>query len=302
MPCFHPLKAYRSTERNALTGKYGLTFSGTRNLVEGSFLVLSCGRCMGCRVAKAQQWAIRCEHEAAMHASNSFITLTYDQTHVPTDFSVHLRHWQLFMKRLRKAAGHDRIRFLATGEYGDHGLRPHYHALLFGYDLPDKRHWATRNGNRVYKSDHLEKVWGMGQCEIGTVTYKSSAYVARYCMKKMTGSKADQHYFRTSPVDGKQYRVATEFCVMSRRPGVGQAWFDRYASDAFPSDYLIVDGRKVRPPDYYYRKLAEEDADPIKRARRRAQLQSKANNTPDRLAVREELLGSRLNMLQRNLT
>ncbi|AXH77036.1 MAG: replication initiator protein [Microviridae sp.] len=301
MPCFQPLKAYRSVERNAQTGKYGLTFNGKNALIEGSQIRLPCGQCVGCRLDKARQWAIRCEHEAAMHDRNCFITLTYDQVHVPEDFSVRLRDWQLFMKRLRKRVGHDRVRFLATGEYGDNGLRPHYHALLFGFDFADKRHWTTRRDNRCYKSEMLEDVWGMGQCEIGTVTYKSSSYVARYCMKKMTGTKADEHYFRISPVDGKAYRVATEFCVMSRRPGVGSTWFDRYAADAFPSDFLVVDGRKVRPPDYYWRKLAEEDQDPVKRARRRAQLQSKLNNTPERLAVREELLSSRVNRLQRTL-
>lgn len=302
MTCYHPLKAYRSTEINPATGKHGLTFSATKALREGSTLALPCGRCIGCRIDRSRQWALRCMHEAQMHDRNSFITLTYDDQSVPQDYGLKLRDWQLFMKRLRKRIG-TRLRFYACGEYGDHFGRPHYHALLFGYDFPDKVfQYSTRaSKERVYTSELLREVWPLGDHKIGSVTFKSAAYVARYVIKKQNGDRAADHYNRVSPVDGQTYNVPPEFAVMSRRPGVGTDWFNKFKGDAFPSDFLIVDGRKIKPPKFYLSKLSENEQKPIKRTRARQQLKQKWNNTPARLAVREEIQQVRVKRLLRPL-
>lgn len=303
MPCFHPLTAYRSAERNPASGKHLVTFSATKALIEGSMFKLPCGQCTGCRLDKAQQWAIRCKHEAQMHDRNCFVTLTYSDEHVPVDFSVKLRDWQLFNMRLRKAAGSG-IKFFGGGEYSDFPMfRPHYHGVYFGYDFPDKRLRQRRNGHPVYTSELLSELWPYGSSEIGSVTYASAGYVARYAMKKVTGKRADDHYFRQSPIDGQMYRVEPEFCTMSRRPGLGSAWFDRFASDAFPCDFLVVEGRRVKPPASYLRKLEERAQVFIKRARKRAsvQPQARANSTKERLAVREFITQDRVKRLARKL-
>lgn len=300
--CYHPIKGFRSLERNPTTGRYGITFNATKALIEGSSLALPCGRCIGCRIDKSRQWALRCHHEAQMHESNCFVTLTYDDQHVPQDYSVKLRDWQLFMKRLRKKYGNG-IRFLASGEYGGRFLRPHYHALIFGHDFKDKVLFRTnKSGDRCYTSAELKELWPYGQHELGNVTFKSARYVAGYIMKKMTGTQADAHYTRVSPIDGQTYRVATEFCVMSRRPGLGTSWFDKFRSDAFPSDFLIVDGRKVKPPAFYLDKLVPEDEKAkIQRNRKRFALKQRSNNTKARLAVREEVQQIRAQRLLREL-
>lgn len=302
MTCFHPLKAYRSAEVNPSTGKRGITFNGSKALIEGGHLRLPCGQCSGCRIDRSREWALRCSHEAATSSASCFVTLTYDQQHVPTDFSVKLRDWQLFMKRLRKRFGAG-VRFFGCGEYGDQTARPHYHALLFGLDFPDKTYWCKRGDHRVYTSEALEEVWGMGQCEVGSVTPASAGYVARYCTKKITGARADDHYSRVSPIDGQTYRVAPEFATMSLRPGLGLEWFARYGGDAFPSDFVVSDGRKVRPPGYYLRKLDEPGQEAIKRLRKRraAQPAARWNSTSERLRVREEIHALRMKRLVRPL-
>lgn len=301
MTCYHPLKAYRSTERNPTTGKYGLTFNATKALREGSTLALPCGRCIGCRVDRSRQWAMRCLHEAQCHDRNCFLTLTYDDQNVPQDYSLKLRDWQLFMKRLRKRSG-ARLRFFAAGEYGDQLGRPHYHALLFGYDFADKQLFRTTpRGDRVYTSELLRELWPVGLHELGNVTFKSAAYTARYVIKKTNGDRAADHYNRVSPVDGQTYNVAPEFAVMSRRPGVGTEWFRRFKGDAFPSDFLIVDGRKIKPPKFYLTKLSEDEQKPVKRTRARQSLKQRDNNTPARLKVREEIQQVRAKRLQRTL-
>lgn len=300
MPCYHPIKAFRSTERSPTTGRYGIVFNSNKALIEGSSFAVPCGKCIGCRLDKAYQWSARCLHESRMHAQSVFITLTYDQQHVPADYSVKLRDWQLFMKKLRhKMPG--KIRFLAVGEYGDIGLRPHYHALLFNCDFSDKVYVKQSEYGRVYTSKLLLELWPHGSHEIGSVTQKSADYCARYTLKKQNGDRADPHYTRVSPIDGNTYRVATEFMVMSRRPGIGATWFDKFASDAFPSDFIIIDGQRRKVPRYYLNKLSENEQKPIKRARKRNGLKHRGNNTKARLAVREEIQSLRSKRLFRKL-
>jgi len=239
-----------------------------------------------------------------MHSENTFITLTYDDEHLPPDNGVHVRIWQLFMKRLRKSLGNNKIRFFASGEYTDAPFfRPHYHAIIFGYQFPDLEHFRTSRGNRLYTSKSLLKLWPYGFHTIGTVTYQTAAYVARYVMKKMNGDseQAIANYTRPHPITGKIYTVNREFCVQSRRPGLGSTWFEKFEADAFPSDFLVVDGKKHSVPNYYLKKLEKERSDKIKQLRKHNALKRKSDNTPERLAVREQVKLSNLNRLKREL-
>lgn len=327
MPCFHPLKAYRSAEVGS-SGKRQVTFNALK-AHEGTAFELPCGQCQGCRMDRSQQWAMRCVHEAKISEASCFGTFTYSDEAVPQSFSLVKRDFQGFMKRLREhlwRIGRQKVRFLAAGEYGDGLGRPHYHALLFGFDPSDKTEWRkSEQGHWLYRSELLEKLWPHGHVEVGAVTFQSAAYVARYCFKKVNGDRALDHYARVSPIDGRLYQVEPEFQLMSLKPGIGQAWFDRFWRDAFPSDFLVVDGRKVPVPPFYMRlyqrKLEAErvaagvvpdryrlsgradDAERVKRARRRRAVEpkAKANRTPDRLAVREEVLEHRLKRLVREV-
>jgi len=247
---------------------------------------------------------MRCTHEAQMHSENSFITLTYADEHLPPDNGVHVRTWQLFMKRLRKFST-KKVRFFASGEYTEApNFRPHYHALIFGYQFHDLVFLTKKRGNNYYTSKSLLKLWPYGFHIIGTVDYQSAAYVARYVMKKMNGDGevATAFYTRPHPLTGKVYQVRKEFCVQSRRPGIGSTWFTRYKADAFPSDFLVIDGMKHSVPPYYTKKLMEDEQDDIKRKRKREAFSRKSDNTPDRLSVREQVKTSQLTQLKRDLT
>lgn len=308
MTCYYPVKAYRSLQRNPETGRYGITFNPHQALIEGTAMQLPCGRCTGCRVDRSRAWGVRCHHEAQMYKQNCFLTLTYSNEQVPVDYSVKLDHFQKFMKRLRKKY-QQKIRFFACGEYGDDKLRPHYHSVIFNHDFSDKKLITIRNQNPVYHSPSLQQLWPFGSHELGAVTFKSSCYVARYCLKKIGGDAADSHYFRPSPMDGQHYRVSPEFCVQSK--GLGQAWFDKYKSDAFPCDFLVIDGKKVKPPRFYLNQLEEDKRDrmlsehgeryQIQNARRRHGQAHKADNTKERLAVREKVHAEKINRLKRTL-
>lgn len=235
-----------------------------------------------------------------MHDANCFVTLTYDDSQLPDDLSVSHRAVQLFMKRLRKSVG--KVRFFACGEYGERLQRPHYHVIIFGHDFPDRTPWRqTPTGYVVYRSTALEKLWPFGFCEIGTVTHQSAGYVARYVVKKVTGEKAADHYSRVHPETGELLSLRPEFICMSNRPGIGGSWYDQFSGDAFPSDFLIIEGSRVPVPRYYKKKLDERSALATTAARKQKAFRHADNNTPERLATRQELQLLRVQRLHREM-
>lgn len=293
MPCFHPVHGFRG-----LGGKFVLASQHSPGRIP---MTIPCGGCIGCRVSRARDWATRLHHEAMLHEASSFLTLTFSDEFLPPSYSVDVRDMQLFMKRLRKRIGVS-VRFFACGEYGDINLRPHYHVLLFGYDFPDKVPWRkTGSGHVTYRSAELESVWQCGHCEVGTVTHESAGYVARYVLKKVNGDRAEDHYRRVHPLTGEVVTVAPEFVTMSNKPGIGAGWYEKFSGDAFPSDFVVVDGQKRPVPRYYKKKLSEEESEEITRKRKVEARRQAANNTPERLAVREEVLTLRLDQLKREL-
>lgn len=269
-------------------------------------ITLSCGQCIGCRLDKAREWSTRIAHEGAMHERSSFLTLTYSDEHIPHNYSLDKRTMQLFMKRLRKTLN-VKVRYYLVGEYGGKFLRPHYHVILFGYDFPDKYPWRkTGSGYIQYRSPTLESVWAYGNAEIGTVTPESAGYCARYVTKKITGDRAYEHYQRMHPFTGEIWRVAPEFSLQSNRPGIGASWFDKYQSDAFPDDFVTINGSKRPVPRYYKRLWDAEQTSGVPGARLTWERKSRAlkrapDNTPERLAVREESQHLKAKRLNREL-
>lgn len=243
-------------------------------------------------------------HENQMHELSCFVTLTYDDEHLPESGSLVKRHYQLFMKRLRKFHG-SKVRFFHCGEYGETTRRPHYHAILFGIDFADKvKHSKNRHGDQIWLSETLNKIWGMGHCWLGSVSEKSCAYVARYIMKKVTGEKANEHYQNLNVATGEIYSLSPEYITMSTRPGIGAAWFEQYAKDVFPSDTVILGGKEQLPPKYYLNKLAqtsEKAAKRIKAKRERRAKKYSADSTPDRLRARLICREAKTNSLKRTI-
>lgn len=306
MTCFYPVKAFRSRERSE-TGGFTVTFNATKALIEGSSFAVPCGRCIGCRLDRAQDWAVRCMHEAQMHPENCFLTLTYDNKNLPDDYSIDVRTHQLFLKRLRESVP-NKIRFFACGEYGSDDLslsetpqRPHYHYLIFNYRPYDLKLYSKKNNNPLYTSEKIQSLWSFGFSTVGNVTYESAAYCARYTLKKIGGDMADDYYTRVHPLTGKIVRVAPESMWSSRRPGIGDAWYEKFKSDVYPSDFVVVEGRKHAVPKYYTKKLAEEERNKIKRRRKLLSNKRRADNTPARLKVREKVLLAKTSVLKREV-
>lgn len=162
-----------------------------------------CGKCPACLANRAQDWTYRLYAESKLHEKSCFVTLTYNEDNIgrldlsPTGlYSLRKKDMQDFMKRLRKNLT-ARIRFYGVGEYGGTSKRPHFHLILFGIDKDEER--------------IIQLAWPFGFIQVGDVSPHSIAYVARYCTKKLFSESLDY----------KNEGVLPEFCLMSRRPGIG---------------------------------------------------------------------------------
>lgn len=247
MPCFRPLPAWYNPGKHPSTGS---KISFSRHFSEAKALHLPCGQCIGCRLERSRRWAVRLMHEAQLHESSCFLTLTYSDDFIPKDLSLDVRHFQLFMKRLRRDFD-GRLRFFHCGEYGEKFSRPHYHVCLFGTDFRTDRFDVELSATGLPQWDSLRlcEAWGFGRTRIGELTFESAAYVARYCLKKVTGELAEGHYQGRKP----------EYVTMSRRPGIGAGWFDRFSAEVYPADSVVMRGREMMPPPFYDKLLEKVD-------------------------------------------
>lgn len=225
-----------------------------------------------------------------MHEENAFLTLTFADEHLPENNSISVRDCQLFIKRLRKFAFPQKLRYAYCGEYGEQFQRPHYHFLIFGFDFKDKELWQEKNSQRLYRSKALEKLWPFGNSLIGQVTFESSAYVARYMTKKQKGKDSWLKYADINQETGEILTERSkEFFHVSRKPGLAQNWLSKHTSDVYPKDYFTIDGKHIPPPRYYDNFM--EKLDPlvlgdIKATREISAHRWKHDNTPQRLTVK----------------
>lgn len=305
MACYHPLHALAGSV-DTVTGKRKIqilsAFDPAYNRPD--HIELPCGRCVGCKLDRSREWANRCMLELKYHDSAYFVTLTYNDAHAPTAYYVddgtgecftsltlRKRDFQLFMKRLRKAFPEDKIRYFAAGEYGEHTMRPHYHAIIFGLRLDDLvPYQRSEKGDWYYKSQSLQRVWSVrvkddedeeesedcvtpladddsdedkpkyvpiGDIIVARVTWETCAYTARYCLKKFNGADAEVY---------EKFSLEPPFNLMSRRPGIGGQYYEDHP-DYSDYQYISVSsetgGRKFTAPRYFDRRLERDNPEKL---------------------------------------
>lgn len=183
-----------------------------------------------------------------MYERNCFITLTYSDEHLKSDRLVY-RDFQLFMKLLRKQQN-EPIGFFVTGEYGEKNKRPHWHAIVFNWcpgDLVYK--FTNKRGDKLFESVLINRLWGHGDAQIGSVSFESAGYVARYSAKKLVHGYDGTHEY--NPISKK-----------SSKHAIGKKWLEKYWRDAFNNGFIVIkrDDQYVKTeiPRYYEKWLKEK--------------------------------------------
>lgn len=200
---------------------------------------------------RTREWSIRLLHELKYHEDAMFLTLTYRDEDLPLYGSLSKgpdSHLTLFFKRLRKHFKNKKILYFACGEYGETTHRPHYHAIVFGVDMADKKlHKQSNSGNELYTSQILHNLWKKGHVYIGEVTKDSAGYVAGYIYKKQTGEAAEKYGRRVPP-----------FSVCSK--SLGLTWIEKHYQSVYAKDYVLYwsnGAMKQAPVPRYYDKWLE---------------------------------------------
>ena len=243
------------------------------------YQTIPCGKCYACRLNYSAQWATRLTLEAKEYEHNYFITLTYDDEHLVqpnhiTDGTniynndgtwngtLVKAHPSNFIRRLReyfRRKGYTgKIRYYYCGEYGGEGLRPHYHLILLNCPLDIKDFYdfhVDKNYKMHWKSKEIERYWDKGLIDVAEVEWSSCAYVARYCMKKLTDDTDKTTYYKMGKIP--------EFVRMSTHPAIGSKYYNEHKFDIYQNDELIMKTVKgnigsVKPPKSWDKKFKDE--------------------------------------------
>lgn len=285
MPCFRPVTCWQPQDGGAVR---------FQELADHREIEIPCGQCIGCRLQRQQMWAFRCLAEASQHRNNWFCTLTYSPESLPQHGSLRHRDWQLFAKRARRRLGP--FRYLMCGEYGEQTQRPHYHALLFGLDVPDVEPFSVRGSHTVYRSAHLEKLWGLGLVELGSVTAQSARYCASYVLKD---SPAPERFDEST---GELLELVRPYGRMSLKPGLGDSWIRRYYPEVLTHGVCYSNDKQFVIPSRFKQILEDIDPDSFEELQRQAieKAQLSPDNTVRRLADREAVALANRNRYKEN--
>lgn len=263
---------------------------------------LPCGQCIQCRLNYSRDWAIRCSLEAERHEFNYFVTLTYDDYHLPEcecvdyngdvyDSTLRRRDVQLFLKSLREwertVNNNTGIKVFYCGEYGTLNSRPHYHLCLFGCsEIPDLVSSFKRDKFQYYKSVLYEKFWSVrenginvlrGFVDISEVSFDSIAYTARYCLKKQQGVMKQDFldFYETLSGDKPELRVQP-FVGMSLKPGIASDYWRENKEQIKLEDLVKYQKRyqlfSSRPPRYFDKLFDREDPSEFYKVKKKRKL------------------------------
>ena len=290
MSCYKPLiRLYNPNDKEQSGRVYSLArfsqLSGKQLKYEDlmynpKVMLIPCGQCIGCRIRQREDWTTRIELEARDYPKEQvwFITLTYDDDHVPGMIiktgeimrkvqytwkpgekrpeSVQILLYediQKFLKRLRKAY-RGKLRYFVAGEYGEQTARPHYHMILYGWEPTDLENLYKIHHNGYYNSKWLESLWGMGQIQIAQAVPETYRYVAGYVTKKMyeiDGKKANAYY---------ELGQTKPFACMSLKPGLGDHYYQEHKAEIWRQGYIqCTNGKRAQIPRYYEKQMEAEN-------------------------------------------
>lgn len=217
--------------------------------------MVPCGCCRNCRINETTDWSVRALFELHDYDTASFVTLTFDEDHIPKNGSLSKEGLQDYFDRFQHKVYYEKgikLRFFACGEYGDHTHRCHYHAIMFGLN-PDP---FNKNNDRKLIADSWKLCdphmfdWrydDYNKNAINFVTRETIQYVAGYVQKKLKSFRAEEY---------KKLGIEPPFKIQSR--GLGLNYAKENADVLRENGFTYYNGKKVRIPRYFREKLGVE--------------------------------------------
>jgi len=247
MPCASPLTAYRPTNGGPV--RFSRPQQTTYTPIQ-----LPCGKCILCREEHARQWAVRITNEASLWEFNSFVTLTYDDEHLPANGQLNYKDLQDFWKRLRKKVGP--LRYYSVGEYGDKTNRPHYHACIFGHAFQHNRTILRTEPYLLWTNPTLLETWGKGHVSVGALTFQTAQYTASYVTKKLGYM---HRYTQLDRESGELLDMVQPRAFISngggrqtgRQAAIGKLFLEKHGDHIYAHDSVVINGKEQKPPRYY---------------------------------------------------
>lgn len=267
--------------------------------------IIPCRNCIGCKLDSSREWANRGYLEAQNYDKDEvwFVTLTYDEDHIhmpeiietKEGFTFTKEEWwkgnlelhdlQLFFKNLRKKCPGIKLKYMAAGEYGEEGQRPHYHAIIYGLKLDTNDLYNPRiiNNEVYYQSKLIESCWvkredddtvtSRGISNVSQASWNTIAYTARYITKKINGNGSEELYAAMGQ--------RKEFFVCSTRPGIGHDYYMQHKNEIYSTDSITIKNKKgittCKPPKYFDDLYEKENPKRMKEIKAKRELESKNN-------------------------
>lgn len=224
MKCVNPSSAHLAN---------GKVYFSTRGIegVRRFSVKIACGHCWQCRRESSLDTAVRAQHESHYWTHSFFLTLTYDNLHLPKNSSLSRPHITAFVRELKRNMD---IMIFGCGEYGGKFGRPHYHLILFS--------------NHDIHSEEYQKHWSFGHIDVGECTPASIAYVCKYSVKKVLGPAAHSYYADRG--------IIPEFGIFPKRPAMGRKWLEDNLQHIISNNFVYYNNSKRRIPRYYKKILA----------------------------------------------
>ena len=98
--------------------------------------------------------------------------------------------------------------------------------------------------------------------------------------------------------------MVPEFNHMSLKPGVGARWLEKFRTDVYPRDYVVINGVKTKPPKYYDVLFEREDPGVFSDLVAQRELDGYSDflageQSSARLSVKEQVHSAQLSQLKR---
>lgn len=265
--CTSPKKAWLPKKPDK-DGKKPLLFKPPNHtkIFDYEIIETPCNHCIACEKLRALRTAVQlaCELKTTL-GDSLFLTLTYNDENLPSDFSVNKNHLQNFLKKLRhwriKTDHIGNFRYLSQNEYGGKFSRPHVHIAGFNLTIPDLRSVQSKGAYQAFDSEIINQLWGKGDVHIIRLCFENCLYIANHHIDEKVDNKGKVHETPIiHPVTKRLIKTRKpEFSTRSSRPGIGKDFFKKYFSDIYPGDFMINKGQEMPVPKYFDALLKKHD-------------------------------------------